>query len=97
MPNITAAGTYTKDSAGFAFLAWPSQRTASEEEKVLLFAGSTIGSSCVVQYIDDQGTGQTFANGTISELPASVSIKPIRRDIQIVTTGTPSFNVTSGD
>lgn len=96
MPNITSAGTFTKSSAGFAFLAWPDKNTSKEHERVILFAGSTVGTSCLVQYIDDEGVARTLEDGTISTLPDSVVVAPIRKDLQIVVTGTPSFNVTSG-
>lgn len=87
MPNITGPGTYDKDTAGFRFLG------AATGKRCFLFAGSSTGTSTTMQYTDDTGSDQTFANGTISTLPASVIVEA-NCDIKIVCTGSPNFNLT---
>lgn len=97
MPNITSAATYTKDTAGFGFLSYKDPKTADEKQKVLLFAGSTIGTACSVVYTDDAGVDRTLEGGSVTTLPTSMTIEPMRRDLKIIVTGTPSFNVSSGN
>lgn len=87
MPNITTAATFTKDTAGFGNLK------ASPRSRVFLFAGSSVGSSTVIQYTDDTGTARTLSDGDITDLPTSIQVD-CPGDLQIVTTGTPDFNVT---
>jgi hypothetical protein len=87
MPDVSAAGTYTKDSPGCIGLG------ATPHERAILFAGSTVGSSCLVQYTDDGGTDRTFSNGTISTLPASITVKA-NIAVKVVFTGTPDCNFT---
>ena len=87
MPNITVADTYTKDHAGFGFLK------ASEEPRRLLFAGSSLGSSVTIKYKDDVGVFQIPENATVTTLPDDILIS-ISKDLQIVVTGSPNFNVT---
>ena len=89
MPDISSAGTYTKDTAGYGFLR------AQGGGRVLLFAGSSIGTSVDIQYTDDQGTDRTVENGSITVLPTSVYIRSLNQDLKIVVTGTPNFNVSS--
>lgn len=91
MPDVTQAGTYTKDDPGFEFLS------GSFVAKVILFAGNSLGDSCELQYIDDEDTPRTPENGQVLYLPRSVNIGWMRRDLQLVVTGTPDFNVTSGE
>lgn len=97
MPNITSAATYTKDTAGFGFLSYKDPKTGVAAEKVLLFAGSTVGTACSVVYTDDTGTDRTLEGGSVTTLPTSMTIKPMTKDLKIVVTGTPSFNVSSGN
>ena len=87
MPNVTAEGTYNKLSAGCIGL------TATPHKRSILFAGSSIGSTCVVQYEDDGGTDRTFEGGDITELPSSITIEA-NIDVKIVFTGTPNCNFT---
>ena len=86
MPNITAAGTYTKDTPGFEMLR------STSSQRAFLFGGSSYGSSCTIGYLDDTGTAQVFGNGSITE---NVSKKiPANINIQIVVAGSPNFNLT---
>ena len=95
MPNITAAGTYTKRSPGFEFLG--GSAAYRNDYITLLFAGTTLPTTLEVQYTDDTGTARTFANGAVTALPTSITIENVGRPIQIVATGgSPDFNVTSG-
>ena len=87
MPDIAVAGTVTKDTLGFSGL----KRTS--RQRAVLLAGTTIGTTCLVQYTDDTGTLRTFEDGTITTLPDSLDIKA-NTDITIVTTGSPDLNVT---
>ena len=88
MPNITASGTYTKDSAGFGFLSGvPGERT-------ILFAGTTIGTALKVVYVDDQAVDRDIEDGAITALPRSMVIGQCARDLKIVVTGSPNFNAT---
>lgn len=88
MPNITAAGTYTGDMAGFDFLK------GSASPRSLLFAGTTIGTALSIQYTDDTGTDQTLENGSITTLPTSITIDSLPLSLKLVVTGSPNFNVT---
>ncbi len=88
MPDITVAGTYTKDSPGFDFLA------PKRSSPVLLFAGIT--AAVEIQYKDDADVFRTFENGVVSTLPNSWQAQDIKREIRLVVTGTPVFNVTGG-
>lgn len=88
MPNITAAGTYTGDMAGFEFLK------GSASPRRLLFAGSSIGTSVYLQYTDDTGTDRTLENGSVTTLPTSLTIDSLPMNLKMVVTGSPSFNVT---
>lgn len=96
MPNITAAGTYTKNSPGFEFLSWSMLQTKGPRSQVLLFSDGSPGASCLIQYIDDQGVARTLENGSIRRLPQSLDVSGLQRDLQIVVTGTPNFNITAG-
>lgn len=87
MPNITQSGTYTKNTANCADLEYRGKT------RTLLFAGTSLGTTCVIQYTDDSGTDRTIAGGTITTLPTSVEVKaPV--DLKVVVTGSPNFNVT---
>ncbi len=88
MPNITATGTYTKESPGCDFLG-PTRRSP-----VLLFAGTS--AAVDIQYKDDAEVWQTLENGAISTLPSSWWAEGIKRELRLVVTGTPDFNVTGG-
>lgn len=88
MPNITAAGTYTADMAGFGFLR------ASASPRKILFAGSSIGTAVEIKYTDDSGTDRTLENGAVTTLPTSMSLQELPLDLKIVVTGSPNFNVT---
>lgn len=96
MPNITTAGTFTKDSTGFAFLSYKDPDSGEAYERVLAFSGTTLGTGCSIQFTDDTGTKHTIPSGSISELPTWLRIAPVNFDLQIVVTGTPNFNVTPG-
>jgi len=87
MPNIAAAGTYTKATAGFGALA------ATPARRVFKFAGSSLGDSCLLKYVDDAGELQTFEDGTITALPYNFELID-NVECKIVVTGTPNFNVT---
>ena len=87
MPNITTAATFTKDTAGFENLK------SSPHTRVFLFAGSSVGTTTEIQYTDDTGTARTLSSGAITTLPTSIHVE-CPGDLQIVTTGTPNFNVT---
>ena len=93
MPDITVAGTYDKDSAGFKFL-----ESAGFKNRTILLAG-TMPSSIDIQYIDDGDTptARTLENGSITALPASIEIGLLAVDLQIVVVGSISdLNVMSG-
>lgn len=95
MPDITAVGTYTKDAPGFEFLQGSKGRC--NDYITLLFAGSTLPTTLEVKYTDDEGNDQVFEGGTVTALPASLTIENVTRPVKIVVTGgTPNFNVTSG-
>lgn len=89
MPQITAAGTYTHKEQGLEDLR------GTRGPYCLLFSGTSLGSSCLIQYIDDQGNAATFEDGDISSdsLPVSKVVN-VGVTVQLVTTGTPDFNVT---
>jgi len=88
MPNISAAGTYTKASAGCVKLQ------ATNAQRTLLFAGTSLGASCTVQYTDDAGVDRDIPNGSITVLPTALMVTAADVDLKIVVTGSPSFNVT---
>lgn len=92
MPNISEAGTYTKENADFGFLRGTNQNMP------LLFAGDSTGSGPIlVQYTDDRGVDRTLENGEITALPASIIVASLNRDIKIVVSGTPvNLNVSGG-
>jgi len=88
MPDISVAGTYTKAEGGtFARLE------ANRSVRQLLFAGTTVGTTCEVKYTDDEGTDRTLENGTITALPTSIEVD-MNTDLKVVTTGSPDFNLT---
>lgn len=87
MPDISAAGTYTKATAGFAGLE------ATPANRAFMFAGSSLGDSCVVKYIDDTGTAQLLENGTVTALPYAFK-ETANLDFVVVVTGSPDFNLT---
>lgn len=86
MPDIAASGTYDKDDAGFGWLK------ASPNTRVLLFDGSSVGTSVDIKYLDSEGVSRSIANGGVTALPADKTIN-LNRDLQIVVVGSPSFNV----
>ena len=84
MPTINTATTTTKSRID--------KLSATNTRRWLLFAG-TFGTSTKVQYIDDSGTAQDCPNGTITTSPTVFEwFAPC--DLQIVTTGSPNFNLT---
>lgn len=87
MPNITTAGTVDRRTPGFEGLG------ATADTRTFLFAGSSLGTSCFIQYTDDMNVDQTIANGSITALPASALVQ-VNKDLKIVTTGSPNFNLT---
>lgn len=87
MPIIDSAGTFTHTTAGYESLA------ATDATRTLLFGTGTLGSSCVVQYLDEEGTAHTFSNGTILSLPAELEVST-NINLQIVVTGSPDFPLT---
>lgn len=88
MPDISASGTYTKAEGGsFARLA------ANRAVRQLLFAGTSVGTTCEVKYTDDEGTDRTLENGTITALPTSIEVD-MNIDLKVVVTGSPDFNLT---
>jgi hypothetical protein len=86
MPNITAAGTYGKNSAGLDQLGSPRKRR-------LYFGGTTVGTQALVQYKNDAGVFQTAENGTITECPKSI-IFDGNKELQVVFSGSPNCNLT---
>jgi hypothetical protein len=88
MPDISAAGTVSKtgDKSAALLAATPTTRQ-------LLFAGTSVGTTCEVKYTDDEGTDRTLENGTITALPTSVQVE-MNADLKVVTTGSPDFNLT---
>lgn len=87
MPAITSSGTYDKSTTGLEGLG------ATSAPRKFLFAGSTLGATCEVQYIDDAGTGRTLEGGQILDIPTSISVA-LNANLQVVVTGTPNFNLT---
>lgn len=96
MPNIATPGTYTKNTPGFEFLSATTRFTGEPRNQTLLFGGSSLGSSCVLNYVDDQGVSRPFEDGTIAALPRSMEIGHIEVDLEIIVAGSPDFNVTPG-
>ena len=90
MPDITAAGTYTKDTPGFEFLK------ASPRPRTFLFAGAAPGDAISIQYTDDMAMDHEIENGNSTAVPWSPYIRRANTDLKIVVTGTPNFNVTEG-
>lgn len=88
MPDITAAGTYTKTSPGFESLA------ASARKRELLFAGTL--ATTQVKYIDDKGTAQDLPSGSITTDPTGLFVST-SAELQIVVSGSPDFNVSIRD
>lgn len=92
MPDVNTTGTKDKSTAGFEFLAGGRTRN-----QTLLFAGTTLPTTLTVGYVDDAGNSQVFQDGTITALPASITIENCNKDLEIVVTGgSPDFNVTNG-
>jgi len=87
MPDISAAGTVDKSNGGFGQLG------AVRATRQLLFAGTSVGTTCEVKYTDDEGADRTLENGTITALPTSIQVE-INADLKVVTTGSPNFNLT---
>lgn len=84
MPTINTATTTTKTTID--------KLASTNTRRWLLFSG-TFGSSTIIQYIDDEGTAQDCPNGAITTSPTVFEwFAPT--DLQIVTTGSPNFNVT---
>lgn len=84
MPEITAAGTYTKDNIpGFA---------SARGRRVIKFSGSTIAASLQAR-TDNDSTFATYSNGSITTLPTEVVVNDLA-ELQLVVTGTPNFNIT---
>ena len=52
MPNITAAGTYTKNSAGFELLE------ATFKKRIIMWGATSVGNSITFKWVDDQGTAR---------------------------------------
>ena len=96
MPDITTTGTYTDASTGFGFLAAVNNpRTLRPYRRVLLFAGSALGTTVEVKYTDDEGTDHTLQNGSVTILPTSIVVDEAPVPLKIVVTGgSPNFNVT---
>jgi hypothetical protein len=91
MPNITAAGTYTKDTSGFSFLT-----SSGGSSRTLLIDGDS-SVDIKLKYTDDAGTDRTLENGTITSLPKSIEIGVLAKDLKIVVGGSPTLiNVTGG-
>ena len=88
MPDISVAGTVSKtgDKSAALLAATPAVRQ-------LLFAGTTVVTTCSVKYTDDEGTDRTLENGTITALPTSIEVD-MNTDLKVVTTGSPNFNLT---
>ncbi len=93
MPNVAAAGTYTKDTPGWEFLA--KSAAYRNDYMTLLFAG-TMPTTIQVQYVDDVGTDRAIQDGDITALPATLSIPNFGRELKVVVTGTAAFNVSPG-
>lgn len=96
MPNITAAGTYSKLTPGFEFLSWGMLQRQGPRSQILLFSDGEPGTSCLIQYVDDEGVARTLENGAIKKLPQSIDVSGLQLDLQIVVTGNPNFNLTAG-
>lgn len=88
MPDISVAGTVDKtgDKSAALLAATPAVRQ-------LLFAGTTIGTTCEVKYTDDEGVDRVLENGTIGSLPTSIEVE-MNADLKVVTTGSPDLNLT---
>lgn len=89
MPNITTSGTFDASTEGLSGFS-PTDRVRS-----IVISGASVGSSTELQYIDDTGTARTLEGGTITALPWSKEVK-LNANLQIVTTGTPNFNIMVG-
>ncbi|MCG7985069.1 MAG: hypothetical protein JAY90_20255 [Candidatus Thiodiazotropha lotti] len=93
MPDITAPGTYTKETGD----DWSFLGTAIGEEITLLFSDGTLPTTLAVGYTDDQGIDRIFEGGVITALPRSFVIGPLDEPIKLfVTGGSPNFNVIRG-
>lgn len=82
MPNITASGTYTKDTAGFEKLA----ATANKRSIVI---NGTLGTSLSLEYVDDQGTQRQLESVTV---PYSKELT-LNLNLVLVSVGSPNLNV----
>ena len=95
MPDISAAGTYDKETPGLSFLRGEKRR------RTIMFletsTGSSIGTSVTIKALNDAGHYAPIPDGSITAIPAAVTLDHINKDLQIVVVGTPDFNITSGD
>lgn len=85
MPNITAAGTYDKQS--FHKLA------ANSGPTYLTFSGSSVGTSTTVQFQDDSGAWTALPSGSITTLPTSLEVRPAI-ELRVVCVGSTDLNLT---
>lgn len=88
MPDITVAGTVDKTGSKSAALL-----AATPAVRQLLFAGSSVGTTCEIKYTDDEGADRVVENGTITALPTSIEVE-MNADLKVVTTGSPNLNLT---
>lgn len=90
MPNVTQAGTYSKNTQGFDFLS------GVFAPRVLLFAGVIANGTIKIQYQDDAGVYRTLENGEFYNLPRSFILPELQLDVILVVDGEPNFNVSAG-
>lgn len=87
MPDISAAGTYTKNTARFSGLK------ATPKPRVLSFNKVTnIGNPCIVQARNDENELFTIEDGLITsatDLPVMLNL-----DLEVDVQGSPDFNLT---
>ena len=89
MPNISAAGTYDKDSIGLGFLKYDNSSIG------LSFSGNTLPTTLEVGFINDEATFVPFTNATITALPTSIVVDSVPAEglVVKVTGGSPDFNL----
>lgn len=86
MPDITAAGTYTKDDAGLSALA------ANQRPREVRLSGNSFGDSCSFRFLDSNNVPRDLEGGTVTSLPYSRFFDTIS-ELDVVFTGTPDCNL----
>ena len=86
--KVDAAGTYTKDSAGFEFLGNVNVLPA------LLFSGSSLGGGATLGYLDSSGTFVAITDGAVSALPEQKAVDAMPSEgLALQVTGSPDFEI----